>query len=87
MKSYILKKLIEGYKVNHRHRGVNLVAIPYKYYNEKILVIPDNKEMTIDQDTPLLGSETFEDKFGRGTSYTLFYYKWNPSKNQIKLDL
>jgi hypothetical protein len=43
--------------------------------------------MTIDQDTPLLGSKTFEDKFGRGTSYTLFYYKWNPSKNQIKLDL
>ena len=43
--------------------------------------------MIIDKDTPLLGSKTFEDKFGRDTNYTLFYYQWEPSKNQIKLEL
>ena len=87
MKSYILKKLISGHRVHPRHSGLNLVALPYKYANEKILVIHDDKKMTIDQDTPLLGSKTFEDKFDRGTNYTLFYYQWDPSKNQIKLEL
>ena len=33
------------------------------------------------------GSKTFEDKFGRDTNYTLFYYQWQPNKNQIKLEL
>ena len=87
MKSYILKKLIAGYKVNPRHSGLDLVALPYKYTNEKILVRHSDKKMIIDQDTPLLGSKTFEDKFGRDKNYTLFYYQWEPSKNQIKLEL
>ena len=87
MKSYILKKLIAGYKVNPRHSGLDLVALPYKYTNEKILVKHGGKKMIIDQDTELLGSRTFEDKFGRDTNYTLFYYQWQPNKNQIKLEL
>tara|TARA_R110002167_G_scaffold35416_1_gene113284 strand:- start:167 stop:430 length:264 start_codon:yes stop_codon:yes gene_type:complete len=87
MKSYLLKKLIAGYKVNPRHSGLDLVALPYKFTNEKILVKHGSKKMIIDQDTELLGSRTFEDKFGRDTNYTLFYYQWQPSKNQIKLEL
>ena len=87
MKSYLLKKLIAGYKVNPRHSGLDLVALPYKYTNEKILVKHSDKKMIIDQDTPLLGSKTFEDKFGRDKTYTLYYYQWEPSKNQIKLEL
>ena len=87
MKSYILKKLIAGYKVNPRHSGLDLVALPYKYTNEKILVKHGGKKMIIDQDTELLGSKTFEDKFGRDKTYTLYYYQWQPSKNQIKLEL
>ena len=87
MKSYLLKKLIAGYKVNPRHSGLDLVALPYKYTNEKILVKHGGKKMIIDQDTELLGSRTFEDKFGRDTNYTLFYYQWQPNKNQIKLEL
>ena len=43
--------------------------------------------MIIDQDTELLGSRTFQDKFGRDKDYILFYYQWEPSKNQIKLEL
>ena len=43
--------------------------------------------MIIDQDSLLLGSKTFEDKFGRDKTYTLYYYQWEPSKNQIKLKL
>tara|TARA_R110000824_G_scaffold177124_1_gene356396 strand:+ start:242 stop:505 length:264 start_codon:yes stop_codon:yes gene_type:complete len=87
MKSYILKKLIAGYRVNPRHSGLDLVALPYKYTNEKILVKHGGKKMIIDQDTELLGSKTFEDKFGRDKTYTLYYYQWQPSKNQIKLEL
>ena len=42
--------------------------------------------MIIDKDTPLLGEQTFPDKFGRDKTYTLYYYQWQPSKNQIKLE-
>ena len=87
MKPYLLKKLIAGYKVNPRHSGLELVALPYKYTNQKILVKHSDKEMTIDQDTPLLGEQTFPDKFGRDKTYTLYYYQWQPNKNQIKLEL
>jgi len=87
MKSYLLKKLIAGYKVNPRHSGLDLVALPYKYTNEKILVRYSDKKMIIDQDTPLLGEKTFPDKFGRDKTYTLYYYEWNTSKKQIKLEL
>ena len=87
MKSYLLKKLIAGYKVNPRHSGLDLVALPYKYTNEKILVRHSDKKMIIDQDTPLLGEQTFPDKFGRDKTYTLYYYQWLPNENQIKLEL
>ena len=87
MKSYLLKKLIAGYKVNPKYKGDNLVALPFKYTNEKILVKHSNKKMIIDKDTPLLGEQTFPDKFGRDKTYTLYYYQWQPSKNQIKLEL
>ena len=87
MKSYLLKKLIAGYKVNPRHSGLDLVALPYKYTNEKILVKHGDKTMIIDKDTPLLREQTFADKFGRDKTYTLYYYQWQPSKNQIKLEL
>jgi hypothetical protein len=94
MKSYVLKKLIAGYKINPIYSGLDLVALPYsnKHANseqtsEKILVKYSNKKMTIDKDTPLLGEQTFPDKFGRDKTYTLYYYQWQPSKNQIKLEL
>ena len=55
--------------------------------NEKILVKHSDKKMIIDQDSLLLGSKTFEDKFGRDKTYTLYYYKWEPDKIQTKLEL
>ena len=87
MKSYLLKKLIAGYKVNPRHSGLDLVALPYKYTNEKILVRHGDKKMIIDKDTPLLGEKIFPDKFGRDKTYTLYYYEWQSSKKQLKLEL
>ena len=87
MKSYLLRKLIAGYKVNPKYSGIDLVALPYKYTNEKILVKHSDKKMVIDKDTPLLREQTFPDKFGRDKTYTLYYYQWQPSKNQIKLEL
>ena len=87
MKSYLLKKLIAGYKINPRHSGLSLVALPYKFTNEKILVKHSDKKMIIDKDTPLLGEQTFPDKFGRDKTYTLYYYQWEPNKVQTKLEL
>tara|TARA_R100001082_G_C4350096_1_gene154177 strand:+ start:300 stop:563 length:264 start_codon:yes stop_codon:yes gene_type:complete len=87
MKSYLLKKLIAGYRVNPKYKQDSLVALPYKYTNEKILVRYGDKKMIIDRDTPLLGEQNFPDKFGRNKTYTLYYYQWQPSKNQIKLEL
>ena len=87
MKPYLLKKLIQGYKISPDYKGLTLVALPFKFINEKILVEHSNKEMIIDKATPLLGEKTFSDKFGRDKTYTLYYYQWEPSKNQIKLEL
>ena len=52
MKSYLLKKLIAGYKVNPKYKQDSLVALPYKYTNEKILVRHGDKKMIIDKDPP-----------------------------------
>ena len=88
MKSYLLKKLIAGYRLSTNHKDKQLVALPYKYTNEKILVRYSDKKMIIDQDTPLLGEQTFPDKFGRDKTYTLYYYEWDTeSHKQIKLEL
>ena len=87
MKTYLLKKLVNGYKINPRYKGMTLVALPFKFVNEKILVKHSDKKMIIDKDTPLLREQTFPDKFGRDKTYTLYYYQWEPSKNQIKLKL
>ena len=83
----MLKKLIAGYKVNPSYKQDSLVALPYKYTNEKILVRHGDKKMIIDQDTPLIGEQTFPDKFGRDKTYTLYYYQWEPGKKQLKLEL
>ena len=83
----MLKKLIAGYKVNPSYKQDSLVALPYKYTNEKILVRHGDKKMIIDQDTPLIGQQTFPDKFGRDKTYTLYYYQWEPGKKQLKLEL
>jgi hypothetical protein len=87
MKSYLLKKLIACYKVNPNYKQDSLVALPYKYTNEKILVKHGDNKMIIDQDTPLIGQQTFPDKFGRDKTYTLYYYQWEPGKKQLKLEL
>ena len=87
MKSYLLKKLIPGYRLSPNHKDKQLVALPYKYYGFKILVKYSDKKMIIDQDSKLLGKQTFPDKYGRDKTYTLYYYQWQPNKNQIKLEL
>tara|TARA_R110000751_G_scaffold16235_2_gene51608 strand:- start:1413 stop:1706 length:294 start_codon:yes stop_codon:yes gene_type:complete len=93
IKTYELRKLIDGYKINFLYSGQNLVALPYSNKNafseqtlEKILVKYEDKKMVIDKDTPLLAEKTFPDKFGRKKTYTLYYYEWKPTKNQIKLE-
>ena len=70
------------------------MALPWKYMaiamsgNEKVLVKHSDKKMIIDKDTPLLGEQTFPDKFGRDKTYTLYYYEWDTkSHKQIKLEL
>ena len=87
MKTYLLKKLVKGYKIGADYKAFDLVALPFKYNGEKITVEHSKDKMIIDKDTPLLQERTFPDKFGRDKTYTLYYYQWQPSKNQIKLEL
>tara|TARA_R110000803_G_scaffold58739_2_gene116950 strand:- start:734 stop:1021 length:288 start_codon:yes stop_codon:yes gene_type:complete len=94
MKTYKLKKLIPGFKINHSLSNQTLVALPYsnkKFFlnnsTDSILLSYEGKNMHIDKDTPLLAEKTFPDKFGRKKTYTLYYYEWKPTKNQIKLNL
>ena len=87
MKAYLLKKLIKGYRISPDYKGLTLVALPFKYDEEKITVEYGKDKMIIDKDTPLLQEKTFPDKFGRDKTYTLYYYQWLPNQNQTKLEL
>ena len=87
MKHYLLKKLVNGYKLGPEYKGLSLIATPFKYKDEKIQVEYSKDTMIIDKDTPLLDQREFPDKFGRDKRYTLYYYQWKPNQNQTKLEL
>jgi len=87
MKHYLLKKLINGYRLGPEYKGLSLIATPFKYENENIEVKYSKEKMIIDKDTPLLKQQIFLDKFSRDKTYTLYYYQWQPHLNQIKLEL
>ena len=87
MKHYLLKKLVNGYKLGPEYKGLGLIATPFKYKDEKIQVEYSKDTMIIDKDTPLLEHKEFPDKFGRDKTYTLYYYQWKPNENQTKLNL
>jgi len=103
MKHYLLKKLVNGYKLGSKYTGLNLIATPFKYDGEKIQVTYGNEIMIIDHVTPLLAQKQFMDKFGRYEDdiniygentgerfhkmYTLYYYQWDPISNQKQLKL
>jgi hypothetical protein len=91
---YKLKKLIPGYKIKHSLSKQTLVALPYsnkeiflQNSTDSILLSYEDKNMYIDKNTPLLAEKTFPDKFGRDKTYTLYYYEWKPTQNQIKLNI
>jgi hypothetical protein len=73
MKTYTIKKLIKGYRVKPSLRDKTLVAIPY---NKPISVKYKDDTMDINEESPLLHHETFDDKFREGRKYTLYYYEW-----------
>ena len=76
---YAVKKLIQGYQLGVEFAGKTLVAIPDKFYGKKIEVVFEDKKMIIEKvGEGSLTFRTFEDKFGRGTNYTLVYHQWKP---------
>ena len=87
MKHYLLKRLVNGYKLGPEYKGLSLIATPFKYENENIEIEYSKDKMIINKDTPLLKHRIFPDKFGRDKNYTLYYYQWLPNVNQVKLDL
>ena len=86
MIQYKLKKLIKGYSVSPLLKNRILVGIPYKHESKDIKVQHKEEKMIITNNTPLLHKEQFNDKYGRNTFYTLYYYEWNPNKLQIEIN-
>jgi len=92
MNYYNIKKLIKGYRVCPNLKSKTLIAVPQKqvtsnYGFVNTTINYDNQKMTITRNTPLLHKDQFRDKFNRGTTYTLYYYEWNPNKKQMELGL
>ncbi len=83
MKTYNIKKLIKGYLIKPSLKGMVLVAVPYK---SPLEVRFNGKKMIIDSNTPLLHTQEFEDKFGRG-HYNLYYYEWIENNKKIQTSL
>lgn len=73
MKKYTIKKLIKGYKIKPSLKDKTLVAIPH---TKPTHVIYGDESMDITEHTPLLHSQTFDDKFRHNRQYTLYYYEW-----------
>jgi len=83
---YHLKKLIPGYKIKPSLKGKTLVALPFAVKNPTVVVYK-SENYYLRPDSPLLHKETFEDKFGRDKSYTLYYYEYVDKKNDNQLKM
>lgn len=82
MRTYKIRKLIKGYKINPSLKDKTLVAIPFKYQGEDIKITKDNDSIIIGYNSTLLHSKSFDDKFGRNKQYTLYYYEWKANTMQ-----
>ena len=74
---YHARSLIEGYKVGHP--GKTLVAVPATYLGKRFYIEYEGQDMEINEHP--IEYRRFEDKFGRGTTYTLCYYEWKPTQD------
>ena len=74
MKHYKLSKLIPGYKIRPSLKGHKLVALPWEI-KEPTLIHIDGEAILYNKEDKLLHKQEFQDKFDRGTTYTLHYYK------------
>jgi hypothetical protein len=71
-----------------KYGGQTYVAIPSKVVKKGCAVAFDGKSLKIEKNQAPVFEKTFADKFGRGGSYTLYYYIWTfaqPS-NYVKME-
>lgn len=84
LKTYKIKKLIDGYKIGLEFRNKTLVAIPDKKFIRGKAYIKHNDDVMFVRKEDAIHQEEFEDRYGRDEKYCLFYYFWNP-RRQLKL--
>lgn len=81
---YRPKSLVSGYKIG-LSSTVKVVAVPNKMITKNNLnVVYNGETMIVNNQTPVLKSISFDDKFGRG-KYTLNYYDWTVEKGLFGL--
>lgn len=78
MKSYKIKKLIDGWRVDKKFTGKTVVAVPEQKLTSDCKVIFGSEAMVIRRpgQEPLMRI-AFKDKYNRGV-YTLCYFEWMP---------
>jgi hypothetical protein len=85
MKTYIIKKLIDGSRIHLTGTFVGVPDIDWdrdiKYNDgQPFLVRYENKEMVIQDFKEAKTYRTFQDREGRG-SYILGYFEWKEGEN------
>lgn len=83
MTTYKPHKLIPGYKIDMMFASVEIVAIPETKLIDRCSVIYDSKQMVVNKEDSIK-TIFFKDKFNR-QPYRLFYFVWEPDKEQTKL--
>lgn len=79
MTPYKIRKLIQGHKIAPEYKGMEIVCLPEKKALNNKQIEYKGKSMFIDPKKPLKVLE-FEDRYGRGTKYKLYYYEWRPTE-------
>lgn len=82
MKTYKTKSLVKGFRLNEELTD-DYVAVPKQRLGEDVEVIYRDQAMVITPKDEPATEIVFSDKFGRG-EYTLCYFLWKPSVQQLK---
>ena len=86
MKYYRIRKLINGYRIKPSLKGYKLVGVPRKPLQDMVVDTPEGK-MVLNRHSKCVHEETFEDKYGRNRTYTLYYYIYKQKQVTDQLQL
>jgi len=81
MKNYKTKSKMFGYKIGLANDNL-YVAVPKKYFaNGQVVNITCEDESKVVTDKDKVMETTQADKFGKGMTYTLYYFLWKTFNN------